>query len=274
MKKFICFLLVVLMATAFAACSNDDNDTSEPDESIDILATNSILESTEYEQLSSEDSGNSVSSDEDFIGIDTEKGYYIDEYIGDAKIVKIPEELDGNKVVGIERDAFYNYNNFEEIIFSSGITEIEDFTFSGVYSLKRAVLNEGLERIGERAFISCENMSEIVIPSTLKSIGNFAFCECKSLKSVELPEGLTEIGYTVFGNCLFETISFPSTVTLIDQSVVDNCSNLKAMYILGVDTEINDYAVSNCPNVVVYGYSGSTAESFAQNRELEFVAIQ
>lgn len=274
MKKYLCVLIAVVMIMFFAACSkNGSDDVVDSTGDIDVLATNDTLANSDSAQDSQNGTSDSVSSPADFIGFDTEKGYYIDEYTGNAKIVMIPEELDGKKVTGIEYDAFANNNNFEEIVFSSGITEIESYTFSVAYSLKKVTLNEGLTKIEDHAFINCENLSEIVIPSTLKAIGNYAFCACSSLKEIQLPEGLNEIGYTVFGNCAFESITFPSTVKFLDQSVVDDCYNLKSVYIMGADTVIDEYAISDSPNAVIYGYSGSTAEAYAQNKGISFVAI-
>lgn len=263
------------MVFALFACSKSDNGGVTDSLNItDTSGSNPVTENNGNEQDTDESFQDSVSSIDDFIGIDTEKGYYIDEYIGNARVVMIPEELDGKKVVGIENDAFYDHGDFEEIVYSSGITEIEDYTFSGAYNLKKVTLNEGLVNIGENAFVSCEKLVEVVIPSTLKSIGNFAFCECKSLSTIQLPEGLTEIGYTVFGNCCIETITFPSTIGVLEKGVVYGCSELKKVYILGKDTVIEDGAVFDSPNAVIYGYGGSTAETYAQNMEMEFVTIQ
>lgn len=264
MKKYLLVLVVALFVIVMSSCGNKTtNDT-----------TNNINETNVFDETVKENTDNSKlqSTPDEFIGMDTEEGYFIDEYTGSAKIIIVPDELDGKPVVGFDVDAFHNVD-FEEMVLPKGMKKIEKSTFANRVNLKKVTLNEGLEEIGNKTFINCTNIEEITIPSSVTKIGDAAFCGCTSLKSVILNEGLQYIGSTCFSVCAIESIIIPESIVSIDDKAISICDKLKEIRFLNSSTDIHYYAIDDCPNATIYGYTGSTAEDIATQKNIPFIAI-
>ena len=71
-----------------------------------------------------------------------------------------------------------------ELVIPEGITEIGDYTFVGVSSVKSLVLPESLELIGTRAFFGAKNLESVTIGKNVREIGAYAFAACGKLASV------------------------------------------------------------------------------------------
>ncbi len=264
MKKYLLVLVFVLFVIVMSSCGNKTtNDT-----------TNNINETNVFDETAKENTDNSKlqSTPDEFIGMDTEEGYFIDEYTGSAKVIIVPDELDGKPVVGFDIDAFHNVD-FEEMVLPKGMKKIEKATFANRVNLKKVTLNEGLNEIGNNTFVNCVGLEEIYIPSSVTKIGDAAFCGCSSLKIIKLNEGLKYIGMTSFGGCAIESIVLPASLEFVDDQAISGCDSLTEVKVLGVNTEFTDKAITKCPNVNVYGYVGSTVEQLAVLRGLPFVAI-
>lgn len=147
----------------------------------------------------------------------------------------------------------------------------------------------------EESFYKNENIESINIPGTVKSIEMLAFNSCKSLKEVILNEGIEMINTGSFAKCALESITFPKSLKTLNAFAVQNCTALKDVYI-NSDVEIKGSAFSGdtslenvyCyssnitfasaafPKTVktMYGYAGSTAETYANTRGYTFVEIK
>lgn len=77
--------------------------------------------------------------------------------------VEIPKEIEGKRVVGIEKKAFLSKKN-----------------------LKRIYLPEELEEIGDWAFAFCTRLEEVVFPEKIKGIGKNLFQDCANLSGVKI----------------------------------------------------------------------------------------
>ncbi|MBQ8973514.1 MAG: leucine-rich repeat domain-containing protein, partial [Clostridia bacterium] len=114
----------------------------------------------------------------------------ITKYIGIANYIRIPNSIEGYKVIGIGQEAFR----------SSNIILID--------------LPASISSIDYQAFYSCSRLEEIRIPEGVTTIGAYAFYWCTELKKVTLPETLTAIGQSAFGNCTSITeIHIPDSVS-------------------------------------------------------------
>ena len=99
---------------------------------------------------------------------------------------------------------------------------------------------------------SGEEVKNVVIENGVESVGMRAFHECKTLESVVLADSVTEIGGAAFYYCgdSFTSITIPANVNSIEQS-----------------------ALSGNPNLTVYGYSGTYAETFAVQKGISFESL-
>lgn len=60
-----------------------------------------------------------------------------------------------------------------------------------------------------------------------------AFSGCNHLESVKLQEGLTTIKESAFSRTKLHEITLPSTITQIDESALNNCTELTAVRFSG-----------------------------------------
>lgn len=128
---------------------------------------------------------------------------------------------------------FYGCNNFENVIYSNGVTSVPNGTFYNCHNLKPFEIPEGVTTIGYRAFAGCDRNFVPTLPSTLKEIGERAFSNCDAIKTLVIPDGVGIIGYAAFSSCDgLEEITLPMNFYRISaiydyDGILSNCSKLK-----------------------------------------------
>ena len=81
-------------------------------------------------------------------------------------------------------------------------------------------------------------------------ISSGAFNKCTSLTSITIPSTVTSMGDTVFGGCkLLTSITIPSSVTRIGNAVFSGCSSLTSITIPSSVTSIGSGAFSGCSSL-------------------------
>ena len=256
-----------------AALDSNEADTSEKQESIDILSEDVLT----YGQLKYTVSDGQVT----IVGCDE-----------NLKDVLIPEEIDGMPVIKIGAKAFY-CSNIEKIEIPRNVTDIEKYAFQGCIFLSDIKLLGMITNIGQNAFDTCSSLTEIKLPdsvtnidenafyncSNLKTInipdgvisikactfdrcssltyieipesvteiGPNAFCDCECLSEIKIPKAVKSIGISAFQDCSSLTyIEIPQNVNMIEYGTFYNCNSLKNITIMGDIKEIGNYAFYNC----------------------------
>lgn len=111
----------------------------------------------------------------------------------------------------------------------STLKTIGGSAFQRCSALKSITIPEGVEKIDQWAF-SETSLPSIALPSTLKTIGNYAFYR-STLTGIDIPTSVTTLGYGVFESCnQLKLLTIPETVTQVDGSLINYCSNLCALF--------------------------------------------
>lgn len=159
-------------------------------------------------------------------------------------------------------------------ILSFEVVAIVDVAFYENSAIKTAVLPDTLLKIGASAFYGAKNLTSVNIPVNCLTIEKMAFQNCSSLKDVKFESNLTEIGKQIFYGCSsLEEIKLPKTVESIDTYAFGACSSLKKIYIPESTTLIAANAFKNSPNVTIYGYRDSYAQTYADENGIPFIVI-
>lgn len=163
-------------------------------------------------------------------------------------------------------DEFFGCNSVEKIHYTVGKTGImPDRDYSGYCvelasrkTLQEVVFDNGITRIGKNGLSYSTTTSEsalltVTLPSTLTSIGDYAFTGHKNLKmDLKLPDGLTSIGYYAFYGCSgLAEVELPKTVSTIGSGAFSGYAN----------------------TLILYGWSGSCAQTYAVENGLRFIAL-
>ncbi|MDE6426809.1 MAG: S8 family serine peptidase [Ruminococcus sp.] len=150
-----------------------------------------------------------------------------------------------------------------------------EFGFEPNEKIKKVVIKYGVTSIGGNAFEWCIALTSVDIPDSMINIGIGAFNCCKSLTSVIIPDSVTSIGDHAFFDCdSLKSVTIPDSVKSIGLSAFGYCDNLESIKILNPNCEISDdsWAMGK-QAVTIYGYTGSTAQAYAENYNRTFVAL-
>jgi len=198
----------------------------------------------------------------------------ITKYNGKDTDVVIPSEIDGVAVKAIEISAFEGCTNITKVTIPDGVESIGYFAFANCSSLESINLPESLKEIKESAFSGCESITSVTIPDGITYIGYSVFNECSSLESITLPESIESIEPGTFTGCSALTgITLPKGIKIIGESAFSDCSGLKSITIPDSVTSIAEGAFDGCENLIISGYKGSAAETYAKENGFEFIVL-
>ena len=194
-------------------------------------------------------------------------------YHGSDKEIVIPAEIDGKPVRTIGESIFAG-SDITSVVIPEGIRTISYWAFQNCASLTAVSLPSTLRYIYMRAFEGCTALTQISLPEGLYSLGSYAFTGCEALTSVTIPAGITELDSGVFSWCdALSTVTLPDGLTTIKSDAFGYCDSLRSIIIPQSVTTINQYAFRNNDALTVCGYLGSAAETFAEKRGYDFVAL-
>ena len=124
------------------------------------------------------------------------------------------------------------------------------------------------------AFSDNNNLVEIIIPDSVTAIDLCAFIRCVNLRSVTFPDSVSFIEQYAFYGCeKLKSVSLPSRVTKLNQQVFGNCTSLEEVVIPSTVTSIGRGTFGGSPNVVIYGETGSYAETYAGETGIPFRSL-
>ncbi len=199
--------------------------------------------------------------------------------------------------------AFYGCTGGQGAIdLPASLTSIGSSAFEACTGLTSVSLPASLTSIGNSAFRGCTGLEEVIFNKSSINMGNtlsiehYAFEDCNSLKDITLPGNLEYIGCDVFtspyitsitvpksvtsmdhgmdsafSRCLnLETVTFESGMTTIPSYALYNCKSIKKVMIPSSVKEISSYAFDGCTDFMIYGVSGSYAETYAKENNIPF----
>lgn len=145
---------------------------------------------------------------------------------------KLRQVIIYDNITSIGEKAFSGCSNLKDIEIPANVVSIGNYAFSGV-GAEFDGLPETITSIGEGVFSGCTGITTFTYPSSLKSVPNFTFDGCANLTNIHFAdiEGISSFGQAAFRGTNIETFFVPKNVSVLNESVFENCDNLKTVYI-------------------------------------------
>ncbi|MBR0384368.1 MAG: leucine-rich repeat domain-containing protein [Eubacteriaceae bacterium] len=215
-------------------------------------------------------------------------------YVQDIRSVVVEDGIEN-----VADGAFNGLNQVESADIGNSVKTLGKCAFSNCYALSSVKLPDGLTDIGASAFYRCHKLSDVNLPSSLTDIGRAAFYQC-GMKSLIIPQSVTTLADWTFSDCYqLKNVVFNEGAEM-GQGVFFDCTKLESVVFHEGVESIPDYAFRVKPGYtigdgsgdplkifipksvttisssaflgrspVLYGYSGSAAETFASTGSAE-----
>ena len=158
-----------------------------------------------------------------------------------------------------------------ELVISDGVVSIGDSAFASASNLEYVTLPSTLTKIVDWAFYGTP-VANINFPDALSSIGFGAFGQCKGLKTVTFGSSITTIGESSFSGCSGLTeVTLPFSLKTLSKNAFNNCTSLTKVVVYNRELNINEGSIP--ANATIYGGSQSTAKTYADENNINFVSI-
>lgn len=171
-------------------------------------------------------------------------------------------------LTSIGRSAFNNAGIYGAVVIPSGVTAINDYTFTGC-KMTEVSVPDGVVYLGTQAFAGCPYLERIDLPSEITDMGAEVFVDCVALETIALPAGADRaefsgctslvdvqlpdtITYVSFTGCTsLVELSLPYSLTEIGANAFEDCTKLEIINIPDGVTTIGDRAFALCTSLNV-----------------------
>ncbi len=172
----------------------------------------------------------------------------------------------------VAEDNAYFCNDDYGVLFDKDMTKLIQYPAGrgGHYDVPM-----GTAEIWECAFMGCQKIESVFIPETVERIGYNAFSYAFGLREIKFSEGLKVIEGYNFEMTALKNVVLPASLECIDSNAFSTCISLEDLVVLSTDCVIEDgYATLGERGFTkVYGYTGSTAEAYANANGYSFTSL-
>lgn len=138
-----------------------------------------------------------------------------------------------DSVTSIGSGSFDGCGNLTSVAIGFGVTNIGKHAFSGCNDLTKVEIPDSVAYLGDYAFAYCGNLLEVTIGNNVAAIGDHTFSGCQALTNIVIPISIAQIGDQAFGDCAFDKIVIPASITNFGRSVFVYCTNLAEVFFMG-----------------------------------------
>jgi len=202
--------------------------------------------------------------------------------------ISIPES-----VTELRAGIFAWCSSLTDVSLPDSLLRIDDTAFGLCGRLESINIPDSVEYIGRAAFAACPKLSSVKLPDGLKKIEDGTFSFCTDLESLDIPSSVEKIEGSAFMCSRLKTIVLPESVSEFDISALSSCTGLESITIINPDCiienkndqclEIRKEAEDSVSGEIrtktckfdgtVSGYTGSTAQEFAEKWGFKFVPL-
>lgn len=218
-----------------------------------------------------------VTSDEypDFVfSSDWDDTFAVYSYVGTNPDMVVPEYVYDRYVKRIDDKAFYQNSVINTAYLHDGMTQIRKWGFRKCENLENVYYSKDFIVFYDYAFSDNPKLSSALLRNTkINALYSGAYYNDPALKYVSLPDTMVTLGPSVFAKTAIDTFVVPSGVETVDNMCFAYNESLTSLYVPASVTRIGSNVFHNTPNVTVYGIEGSTIQTYCEDNNVNFVAI-
>lgn len=219
-------------------------------------------------------------------------------YDGYTREIIIPAEINGYKVIAIDREAFCNFSTIGSVVIPDTVRYIGRYAFYHCENLERVTIPNGVAYMDDHAF-ACTALYRVEIPASVEKIEFDVFYNCRSLTSIDVDaanENYSSIDGVLFNKSQTELICFPAhkvvqhykipgSVTHIEnQAFLNNalpCITIPDSVIsigtMALGYSYEDWGYTDLTEKIygftIFGEKDSVAEIYAKKNGFRFILI-
>ncbi len=169
-----------------------------------------------------------------------------------------------NTVTSMSVDAFHSTQNLKTLKIPASTGSISLLSFGYADSLEAIIVDE-------------DNPKYYSVDGVLIETASNRFTKYpngKTDESYSIPEGVTSFVNSTppnFNNPYLKHVEIPESMSFMANNMLTGCENLESITVYNYNCQINENAVSG--TITIYGYKGSTAETFANEHGHNFVSL-
>ncbi len=179
---------------------------------------------------------------------------------------------------GFSYGAFRDCVSLTDINFPEGLQTIGTAAFRGCTSLKKITFPDSLTTFEAGAFVGCTGLSEVTFGSGTTELSTECFYNCSNLSTINWGPSITTVSEWAFYGTRLTEVTLPEQITAVKARAFADCFHLYDAYIYNRKCSITALAFNNTKltstqDFNVHGYTGSTAETYANDNGYTFVAL-
>lgn len=206
----------------------------------------------------------------------------------------------GKKVNVIGKSAFSGCEKLSQLDLNDSLATISEYAFEGC-AMEEVILPTSLKSLNRGAFKNCTSLSDMTIQSNLADCSEHSTAPDKisGLDSnaysvfygtgtnthsftVTFTNGVTKVPAYLFATgydegqnvyCHITDVKIPDSVTEIGDGAFYNCYDLKTLRIGSGIKTIGEKMFTSSPDLTIYGYTNSVAETCASEYRIPFVSV-
>lgn len=156
------------------------------------------------------------------------------------------------------------------------VVMIDDYAFRDNTELKSidlSAVSDGFS-LGEGAFLNCKALEHVTIPSAVQYLYEDCFRNCSALETADLQTPVAAIPENMFSGCSsLKEFTVPESVATISRYAFAYCDALEKVVIPKNVTDIAISAFYKSPNVTIYCYADSYAQTYAESRNIPYILL-
>ncbi len=198
-------------------------------------------------------------------------------YIGKGELVRVPEELNGQRVTAVAEKGFAG-SKVQEVYLPPTLEVIGDQGFDQCKSLERITFPPSLKKIGRWAFQGCTKLKTVYMYDGLEVLDGYAFDGCHQLEAVRLPSEINYIGAFAFSETALEQVILPAGIEFLGNCIFSECARLERVFFQEGLQHIGSMAFMNCISLQAVHFpnslQGIRSGAFGGCIRLEEVLVQ